>query len=145
MPSGTLYRVPVVGTDVSENISPPSSRWPRMIGLHSFILESLLNSLSIEGYYVGSSHTVQVPEGICHWNRRGDIPEDRVLLPYIVALQSLSKNYVSSAPGIDDTIWAHRLPPPPSLSDLTLSGSYVKRYGRGLRCHNSFESEFHGT
>jgi hypothetical protein len=35
MSSGTLYRVPLVSTDSSENISLPSSEFLRVIGFHS--------------------------------------------------------------------------------------------------------------
>jgi hypothetical protein len=34
MPSGTLYRVPLVKTDVSENISPTTPGFLRVIGFH---------------------------------------------------------------------------------------------------------------
>jgi hypothetical protein len=37
MSSGTLNRVPVVRTDVSENILPPSSGFLRVIELDSFL------------------------------------------------------------------------------------------------------------
>jgi hypothetical protein len=34
MPSGTLYHIALGGTDILENISPPSSRFLRVIGFH---------------------------------------------------------------------------------------------------------------
>jgi hypothetical protein len=52
MPSGILCRVALVITDVSENISPPSSAILMVIGFHSCVtFEVLLISLSIEEYY----------------------------------------------------------------------------------------------
>jgi hypothetical protein len=46
-------------TNVLENIPPLSSGFLRVIGLHSCVtVESLLISLSIEGYYVWSKSTV---------------------------------------------------------------------------------------
>jgi hypothetical protein len=54
MSSGTSYHVDLVRTAVSENISPPSSGFLRVKGLHSCVtMEWFLISLSIEGYYVG--------------------------------------------------------------------------------------------
>jgi hypothetical protein len=52
MSSGTLYRVALVKTDVSENVSPPSSGLLRVIGFHSCVfdhkqypsMETLINS-----------------------------------------------------------------------------------------------------
>jgi hypothetical protein len=59
MPFDTLYSVAQVRTDVSENISSPSSGFLRVIGSHSCVtVESLLISLSIDGYYVWSKNTV---------------------------------------------------------------------------------------
>jgi hypothetical protein len=59
MPSGTLYCLALVRTDVSENILPPSSGFLTVIGFHSCVtVESLLYSLSIEGYYLWSKNTV---------------------------------------------------------------------------------------
>jgi hypothetical protein len=53
MPSGKLYRVPVVRTDVSENISLPSSGFFRVIGFHNCVsVEFLLIGLSTEEYYL---------------------------------------------------------------------------------------------
>jgi hypothetical protein len=47
--------VGLVTSDVSENIPPPSSRFLMVVIFHSCVaVESLLVSLSIEGYYVGS-------------------------------------------------------------------------------------------
>jgi hypothetical protein len=47
------------GTNVSENISPPSSGFLRVIGLHNCVtLESMFVSPSIEAYYI----TVRYPE-----------------------------------------------------------------------------------
>jgi hypothetical protein len=60
MSSGTLYHVAVVRTNVSENISPPSSGFLRVRGFHSCVtMESLLINLSRDGYYVGSKKTVR--------------------------------------------------------------------------------------
>jgi hypothetical protein len=54
----TFYHVALVRTDISEKISP-SSGFLRVIGPHSCVtVESLLVSLSIEGYSVGSNNTV---------------------------------------------------------------------------------------
>jgi hypothetical protein len=59
MPSGTLYRVPLVRTDVSENIQPPSSGFLRVIGFHKCVaVESLLLSLTIEEHSLWSNNTV---------------------------------------------------------------------------------------
>jgi hypothetical protein len=53
MLSGTLYRVALVRSDVSEKVSSPYSVFLRVIGFHNcFTVESLLTSLSIEGYYL---------------------------------------------------------------------------------------------
>jgi hypothetical protein len=50
-PSGSLYHVALVRTDVSENISPPSSGFLRVIGAHSCgTVQSLLIILSTDGY-----------------------------------------------------------------------------------------------
>jgi hypothetical protein len=55
----TLYHLALDGTDVSENISPPSLGFLRVIGFHSYVtMEPLLISLSIEEYYIGSKNTV---------------------------------------------------------------------------------------
>jgi hypothetical protein len=57
MSSGTLYLVAVVRTDISGNITPPSSGFLRVRGLHSCVtVESLLINLSTKGYYVGSKN-----------------------------------------------------------------------------------------
>jgi hypothetical protein len=57
--SGTLYRVAVVITDVFENVSPPSSGFPRVIGFHSYItVESSFISLYIDGYSVRPKNSV---------------------------------------------------------------------------------------
>jgi hypothetical protein len=54
-----LYRVALVLTDVSENISPPSSGFLSVRGPSSCItVESLVISLFIEGFQVGSSNTL---------------------------------------------------------------------------------------
>jgi hypothetical protein len=54
-----LYRVALVRTDISENVSFPSSGFLRGIGFHSYVtVELLLLSLSIEGYSVWSKNTV---------------------------------------------------------------------------------------
>jgi hypothetical protein len=59
MSSGTLYRVAQVRTNVSENISSPSSGFLKVITFHScVIMESLLVSISVEESYVGSKNTV---------------------------------------------------------------------------------------
>jgi hypothetical protein len=51
--------VALVKTDFSENMSPSSSGFFRVIGFHTCItVESLIISLSIERYYVGSKNTV---------------------------------------------------------------------------------------
>jgi hypothetical protein len=56
-----LYRVTVAGTDVSENISLPSSGSLKVIGFHSCItVESLLIILSIEGHYLGSKAEIHI-------------------------------------------------------------------------------------
>jgi hypothetical protein len=48
MSFGTLYCVGLVATDISENISPPSSWFLRVIGPHSCVtVESLLISLLV--------------------------------------------------------------------------------------------------
>jgi hypothetical protein len=49
--------VVLVITDVSENMSPPSSGFLKVIGFHSCVnVESLLVNFSIEVYYVGSKN-----------------------------------------------------------------------------------------
>jgi hypothetical protein len=59
MLSGTLYSVALVRTDVSDNISPPSSGLLWVIEFHNCLtVESLLFSLSIDGYYLWSKNTV---------------------------------------------------------------------------------------
>jgi hypothetical protein len=51
IPSGALYHVALIRIVVSENTSPPSSRFLRAKGFHSCVtVQSLLISLSIEGY-----------------------------------------------------------------------------------------------
>jgi hypothetical protein len=58
MRSGTVYRVVRVRTDVSENISPPSSWFLRVMCFQSCVtVESLLIGLPVEGYYAGSKKT----------------------------------------------------------------------------------------
>jgi hypothetical protein len=48
MLSGTLYRVALVRTEVSENMSPPFSGYLRLIEFHSYVtVESLWISLSV--------------------------------------------------------------------------------------------------
>jgi hypothetical protein len=52
-----MYRVALVRTDVSEHILPPSSNFIKVMGFHSCVtVESLLISLSIEGYYIWSKN-----------------------------------------------------------------------------------------
>jgi hypothetical protein len=47
-----------VRTDVSENISPPSSGFLKVLRSHIYVtMESLLMSLSIEGYCVALKNT----------------------------------------------------------------------------------------
>jgi hypothetical protein len=59
--SGTLYSWVLFRTDVSENISPVSSWFLRLLGLHSCVTaESLLIGLSIEEYYMCSSNTYSI-------------------------------------------------------------------------------------
>jgi hypothetical protein len=59
MSSGSFHLVAVVRTDVSDNISPPSSGFLTMIGFHNCVtVGSLLISLSTEGYFIGSKNTV---------------------------------------------------------------------------------------
>jgi hypothetical protein len=54
-----LYRAALITTDVSENISPPSSGILKVKEFHSCgTMEALLVSLSIGGYYAGSKNTV---------------------------------------------------------------------------------------
>jgi hypothetical protein len=54
-----LYRVALVITDISGNISPPSSRFLRVMGFHNLItVESVFINLSIEGFYVGPNNAV---------------------------------------------------------------------------------------
>jgi hypothetical protein len=51
MASGALYRVVLVRTDVSENLSSRCSGFLKLIGFHSCIaVQTLLLNLSIEGY-----------------------------------------------------------------------------------------------
>jgi hypothetical protein len=59
MPSGTLYHVALIQPDVSENASPLSSGFFRMLGFNSCVdMESLLISLCIERYYLSLKNTV---------------------------------------------------------------------------------------
>jgi hypothetical protein len=59
MSSGTFYRLVIVITNVSENVSSLFSGSLPVIGLHSCVtVEALLISLSVEGYYVVSKKTV---------------------------------------------------------------------------------------
>jgi hypothetical protein len=59
MPSGILYHIVLVRTEVSENISLPSSGFVGVIQFHSYVsVESLLISLSIEGYSLWSKNNV---------------------------------------------------------------------------------------
>jgi hypothetical protein len=65
MLSGTLYRVALVPTDVSENISPLSSGILRVIGFHSCVMvETLLISLIPENYLW--SKIIDSSLGCCH-------------------------------------------------------------------------------
>jgi hypothetical protein len=58
--AGTLHSVPLVRTDVSENVSPPSSGFLRVTGIHSCItVASLLISLSSLVYIHPTMHMVQ--------------------------------------------------------------------------------------
>jgi hypothetical protein len=59
MPSGTLYRVVLDRTDVSEKVLSPFSGLLTMIGFHGSVsVVSLLISLSIEGKYLWPRNTV---------------------------------------------------------------------------------------
>jgi hypothetical protein len=57
MHSGTLNRVLLFRSDVSENVSS-FSRFHRLVGFHSCVVESPLNSLFIEGYCLCPKNTV---------------------------------------------------------------------------------------
>jgi hypothetical protein len=59
MPWGALCCVVPVRTDISENVSSPSSGFLRAIGFHRFVtVGSLLVCLSIEEYNLWSESTV---------------------------------------------------------------------------------------
>jgi hypothetical protein len=59
MPSGTLYRVALVRTDVSENALSPSSEFFGVICFHSCVsVESLLVSLPIKEEHLWPKNTV---------------------------------------------------------------------------------------
>jgi hypothetical protein len=59
MPSEALYHVALVRTDVSENVSSPSSVFFGITGFHSCVaMESLLLNLTIEGCYLWSKNAV---------------------------------------------------------------------------------------
>jgi hypothetical protein len=49
MPSGTLHCIALIQTAVSENISPPSSQFLRVIEFHGCVTVVSLISLSIKG------------------------------------------------------------------------------------------------
>jgi hypothetical protein len=58
-----FYRVALVRTDVSENITPPSSGFLRVLGLHSCVtVETLLISLSIERFHGNTTVESHHPE-----------------------------------------------------------------------------------
>jgi hypothetical protein len=80
MPSGTLYHVVLIGTDVSENVLPLSSGFLRLIGFHSYVtMESILISLSREGYNLWSNNAVFLDTSMAV--SIDSIPEDSVLQP----------------------------------------------------------------
>jgi hypothetical protein len=55
--SGTLYWGALIRIDILEKISPPSSEFLRAIAYRCVTMDSLLISLSMEGYYAEWKNT----------------------------------------------------------------------------------------